>query len=135
MHACTRMRPAPHRDERGFTLIELMIVVLIVGLLASIGMANFYSLQEKAKYADCVSNQRHIHEASFIYSADNNLTGNQAINVSNLVASELINREVGECPSSGTVDFDDYDVNLVNGDAIQITCSIRGADHQYETQR
>ncbi|UCG51286.1 MAG: type II secretion system protein [Candidatus Latescibacterota bacterium] len=73
----------------GFTLIELMIVILVIGILAVVGMANFQSMREKTKYASCISNQKHVCEAAVIYSMDNNI-GTTSINVSDLWGAALI---------------------------------------------
>ncbi len=59
-------------NTRGFTLIELMIVVLIIGLLAAIAIPNFMSMTNRARVADVKSNMHTIQVAIEDFATRNN---------------------------------------------------------------
>ena len=56
------------RGERGFTLIELMIVVVIIGILVGIAVPNFTSMQGRAKEASVKGNMHTLQLAMEDYS-------------------------------------------------------------------
>lgn len=58
--------------KSGFTLVEIMIVVAIIGLLAAIAVPSFMSAREKSIGNACVNNLRQIAGAKDEYALDNN---------------------------------------------------------------
>jgi type II secretion system protein G len=58
-------------DEQGFTLLELMVVVAIIAIIASILMPNFFHARAQAAVSACESNIRAISTAAELFYSDN----------------------------------------------------------------
>src|ERR1700759_5685838 len=60
-----------HVRSRGFTLVEIMIVVAIIGLLATIAIPNFVRARLKAQASACINNLRQIDGAKQTWALEN----------------------------------------------------------------
>ena len=88
-----------HKDNRGFTLVELMVVVVIIGVLTAIAVPVYKASTEKAEAGACAANLRMIASAIQQYKMNSDDGKTLPTEMSNLKEYFL---EEPECPSGGT---------------------------------
>jgi len=96
--------------QGGFTLVEIMIVVAIIGLLASIAIPNFVKARTTAQMNACISNLRQIDGAIQQWALDTKQGDTATVTAADILPY-LKNSVV--CPSGGKTFADSYSISTV----------------------
>ena len=105
--------------KKGFSLVELIIIIAIVSVLATIGISNFGNIRESAAKKVCGYNLQVLYKEFQVYLTVNQIDSNIGNpHTSFLLEHDIENTEV--CPLGGTVAYIDKN----------FTCSIHYTDRK-----
>src|ERR1700745_889320 len=88
-------------SKSGFTLVEIMIVVAIIGLLAAIAIPNFVKARTTAQKNACIANLKQLDCAIQQWALENKKSGTAAVGTTD-VLDFLKGSAIPLCPAAGT---------------------------------
>ncbi len=98
------------RSERGFTLVEILITIAIIGILLAIAVPRFVRARDGTNARSCQHNLKQILGAKERWAMDNNMGATSTPNMSDLVP-DYMRSPVPRCPGGGTYTIGDLGTN------------------------
>ncbi len=94
-------------DRKGFTLVEIMIVVAIIGILAAIAIPNFLKSRKESQKNACIANMKQIQGAK-----EQSLLAGGGVTADDLFGADKYIKVTPKCPATQA----DYEIGDADTD-------------------
>lgn len=105
-------------NKKGFSLVELMIVVVIMGILIAVAIPLYGAITENANNKTCSSNIKTIKSNAASYMS----TYNSKVTKKDDIASMFDDNKLPECPLADDGIDNDYDIAITDKGAAEVKC-------------
>ena len=95
------MKLSSTHNRKGFTLIEIMIVVAIIGLVTAIAIPNFMRYREASRRSVCIANLKQMQDAKVQWAFEKGKKNDETPVEADLIGAETYLREKPACPAGG----------------------------------
>ena len=116
------------KHDNGFTLVEILVVVLILGFILSIAVPDYINSTKKSRRTLCIANLQKIDSAVDAWALEKSVSAGTAISTKDEgdIYNDYVRGSRPKCPAGGV-----YTLHTV-GVKPQVTCSKQSEGHKLE---